>query len=346
VTINNFGGTLNLATSLHRTCCVNAVYVRPTQASLGWLYMWGPLQGPPVEYVRMRVYTTGPAPGEPGAATPETWRRLRDLLSPTAALLCIRPEVMRWVEGCSSRLTRLELEPPRDPTSINTAVTSLQSLANLRELCLPPEDDEDTSLALADCSPLSILSGLTALTLGVHKWDEPCGPLPPALQNLEIQLLPPLVFFGFDENTQDGRSVALDLTCRGLRDSLGPAAASLQRLTVTYQTFDASYNGNDEQVDCICHVNLTQDSIPCAFSGLKEFKFAVYEVDRRDPHTADLVALLEAAPGLRRVQLDDIPNLSGTTTAWLLRERPGSQMHVDTQQGDTTTIVLEVAEQF
>jgi hypothetical protein len=74
---------------------------------------------------------------------------------------------------------------------------------------------------------------------------------------------------------------------------------------------------------------LVADSIPCAFSGLEEFILRVKETGLDDgPHSADLVALLEAAPGLRRVRLEGIPNLTSTTVTWLARYRPGFQMEV------------------
>jgi hypothetical protein len=291
----------------------------------------------------------------PEPPTPDTWRRLRDLLSPTKIEVHNSdPDTLfSWIEGCL-RLRDLEIagleldaltslcrfsglnalthlyiivqeeEGDRSkPFPVTDGFASLSSLSSLKELVLVPSM---TAFAPAACAPLAALTALTALTLPLAKWDEPFGPLPPALENLQLTLALPNHGFGF-EVFESLSAVTVDLACPGLRASLGAAAASLPRLTLV---FDAEWARTDLHgifIDCILSLPLTHDSVPCAFSGLEEFTLRLEGTGVDDgPHSADLVALLEAAPGLRRVRLEGIPNVSCATTVWLSAHRPGFRM--------------------
>jgi hypothetical protein len=59
------------------------------------------------------------------------------------------------------------------------------------------------------------------------------------------------------------------------------------------------------------------------------------------PHSADLVSLLEAAPGLRRVGLRSVGQLSFRTVQWLARRRPGFQL--EGEAGDITLLLPAAA---
>jgi hypothetical protein len=124
--------------------------------------------------------------------------------------------------------------------------------------------------------------------------------------------------------------VPLSLACPGLRDALGDSAASLRRLDIRIYCACARqfpYKNTYFDVPCALRFDLTPDSIPCAFPSLEEFLLEPVKPGAAARyHTADLLPLLEAAPGLRRVHLRDIGNVSLETVQWLLAHRPGARL--------------------
>jgi hypothetical protein len=102
--------------------------------------------------------------------------------------------------------------------------------------------------------------------------------------------------------------------------SLGAAAASLRTLIIAaYLKEGMSHN------ECVVSVGFTRDSIPCAFSGLRQFVFQAKGMGTAAAaaHSIDLVALLEAAPELDLITVVGIPNLSWETSQWIMQHRPG-----------------------
>jgi hypothetical protein len=203
-----------------------------------------------------------------------------------------------------------------------------------------------------EAATLSALSSLTALELSLSRWDEPFGPLPPSLKALGLVLLPDV--FNPRSPTATEPIVYRPVYHRepfaspGLRASLTNngthAAPAVRTLALSFSNHFSGCDQDEPYQARSMHIDLTPDSIPCAFPTLEEFTYQQYragydfrvsdssedEEDRaaRDwgtvPQVFDLVALLEAAPGLRRVNLgDEITGVTDATREWLRRHRPG-----------------------
>jgi hypothetical protein len=355
--IQTVGHYLDLCRSL-RPSNHHAILVCANQASLDWLCSWPLRRGPLLDAVCVDLSHMGYVDVEP--TLPEAWRRLRDLLSPTHAELhcsltlppdedaaalelwfgdeqlswlgrCARLEYMRI--DCSECYSSTYYEGGGEGIADGGLFSALTPLTQIRELCM-------SSLKMgfkdpATAAPLTALSFLTALTLPLAKWDTPLGALPPALQSPSLEFLPAVRAFNLQLNRYKSPPaqpiiVPVSLACPGLRDSLGPADGSLRLLSISLHAKDAresSLRGNCFYLPCAFRFNLTTDSIPCAFPALEEFSLhAEHTGAEARYHTADLLPLLEAAPGLRRVHLKKLGNVSLETMQWLARRRPGFQL--------------------
>jgi hypothetical protein len=327
--------------------------------SLEWLCSLGPLRGLTPQYVNLQLVFHWDRPPLIPLPLPAPWRRLRDLLSPTCVLAVVEgtsPEgagtsqegIAAWLEGCPrldrlltqsllidevplfSRLTTVRQlylgvsEPPTTYPSYETMIEALAPLQKLRDLalhCFP-------FIHPSECAPLAALSALTALTLLLANWDEPPGPLPPALKNLEINHFPDAQILGPIPH------LPLSLAYPLLKPALGAAATSLRHLTIRVRLFSF--------VQTIL-AHLTPESAPCAFSRLEEFNIRLYGQGTRGNNSADLVALLEAAPRLRLINLQDIQHISNSTLQWLQVRRQGFRlMYKQGENNAPGTSVLEL----
>jgi hypothetical protein len=244
--------------------------------------------------------------------------------------------------GRLTALTSLDLYvvSTKDPYfDYGSSLTGLVSLTALREL----DRGIDWLLGEEACGPLTALGALTALTLQLGEWHELFGPLPPALDILTLYLTPPQVYV--QEESEEARRVFEPLESRGLRSSLsddGAAPPPLRRLRIIMNLERARLPPNEEHggdyQDFVVDLRLNAFSIPCAFPSLEEFTFTLKDAARPIvSQSADLVALLEAAPALRHVRLSNMNCLSIGTIQWLLAHRPGFRAG-----GAPRSIVLEL----
>jgi hypothetical protein len=348
----------------------NTIYLDANKASLSWLCSWPLLRGPPLlERVEVDIRSMGEPAADP--PPPELWRRLRDLLSPTAVELNCSSDVsdlklwfgeeqVLWLAGCP-RLRRARVDfgtyEMVDDYSEEVGLGdgglfhTLAPLMQLQEL-----DLSAAAMGLADptaCAPLAALSSLTALTLPLAKWDEPFGPLPPGLASLTLSLVPTTRAFHLQMAYGSDRFAAipthlsvvpLPLACPGLKDSLGPVAASLRRLSISMYTEYATEVNDDYNCFTLpysLHLALTPDSIPCAFPGLEEFTFRLEHMDAKaNNHCATLTALLEAAPSLRRIWLIEVANVALETMEWLSERRPGFRVRCPAAAGEGGKVIV------
>jgi hypothetical protein len=355
----------------------NTLQTDANQASLGWLADWPLLRGPLLMNVTLDIISVGDFEAEP--ALPETWARLRDLLSPTAAVLCCQPDpnppytlfwslqgeaAVSWLVGCP-RLHSLRVEvsgaeeiygPEPQGLPIGNVCEALAPLTQLKELNFSPGYG---FLQPGGFAPLAALSALTALTLPLAKWDVtepellPVGPLPslpPALETLTLQLSPLSGGFVLEdlrggdypyyEQPDVPQRVDESLESAGLRDALAAAAPTLRRLDIILTTGEAaqvSKSRYEHSFAYALYLKLTPESLPCLLPGLEEFSFNLDDQDSGENHTAGLIALLEAAPGLRRVRLKGINSMSLMTMVWLAEHRPGFRL-----EGGQWDITLEL----
>jgi hypothetical protein len=214
---------------------------------------------------------------------------------------------------------------------------NVMSLTGLQELNIFSTGDNNCGILSPDsCAPLAALSSLTALTLPLAYWADSFGPLPPALKSLALQLRPLKsniclqVLLEEDDRRipyEPAQPLPLALACPHLLDDEAGAAASLPRLDITFTIGRAGIvytRASEWCAQYALHLTLAADSIPCAFSALEEFSFKLQEEKNGvGPHVADLVALLEAAPGLRHVRLEGMHSLTFNTILWLEEHRPG-----------------------
>jgi hypothetical protein len=247
-----------------------------------------------------------------------------------------------------SRLTGLNLDVSNEMWDIeidmSEDIAKLAPLTGLKELEIW---SDGMSLTPSSVAPLAALSALTALALPLVDWHVPFGPLPLALEHLHLYLNTLSGAYGFADLEGPARLVSVGLSCPALGPALGGAAvSSLRRLDLTYNAHLACERTTDGEGSALVVISLrlTPDSIPCAFPALEEFSFTLdlpvegpEEVDAA--HTADLRALFKAAPGLRRVELEGINNLSLATWDWLRAECPGAQWGVDER-----TLIIELQE--
>jgi hypothetical protein len=210
--------------------------------------------------------------------------------------------------GRLTRLTSLRLNiNPRDmagpmpaSVSLGTGLEALAPLQAIRRLCLG-------GIGLrhpAECAPLAALSALTSLTLPLTRWDEPLGKLPPNLKTLELSHLPEVVPVDLPPPPlPPPPHLPVSLSYPLLKPALGTAATSLRCLTVAL---------NLHYVRTLV-MNLARYSAPCAFPHLTEFHVRISGAGTHGANTADLVALLEAAPRLGYIWLEDFKHLSSKT---------------------------------
>jgi hypothetical protein len=262
---------------------------------------------------RFMDYAFGPPPPAYAAIVKEAVDALEGCPRLTSADVAVHSSQF----GQLTRLTALRrLSLGFTDSDLQSAMNSLMPLANLRELQITILH----STPITSRPAVAVLTALTALTLPLGLPSDFIGPLPPALESLTLKL------HNLDLNMmlEEAPSVVrLDLKSPKLRETLSAAAAaSVRRLTI--HCID-EYDGVSVNFrSCVLRLALTVCSIPCAFYGLEEFIFTVDKTARPNPlHSADLVALLEAAPGLRRVTLSGVQNLSEPTQQWLAAHRPG-----------------------
>jgi hypothetical protein len=366
------GGPLDLRRGLSPT---GRVQVAANVSSLDWLTSWPLLRGArgSLEYANVIISSVGDAAAEP--LLPESWRALRDALDATGTRAHYTLNVpqkdlrdlMAWVEGSTclgslscylpsaydnatlagdcgalGRLTRLRRlsihfeDVDFEGASFDDSLSGLASLTGLQELKLdvfPP----DTLAPVWDS-----LTALTSLTFTSYRWGEPFGLLP---RNLKYFCLMARYFPGpFVQRTGEARHICEPLSCPGLRASVGAAAAaSLRHLHVIINMENFRECRDYTSQNCLVDLFLTPDSIPCAFPGLEQLTVILEDATDHPnvPHTADLVALLEAAPGLRGVWLRGFYSLSFNTMLCLQARRPGFKMRGGPSWGNCD-IVLEL----
>jgi hypothetical protein len=205
---------------------------------------------------------------------------------------------------------------------------ALSGLAGLQELTL----ELMYPSAPAAFAPLAALSSLTFLELHLRRWDLPFPNLPPNLQHLRLELRPDSDYehgYGEEIDEEGTNCIRETLPAPGLIDTLGGAGAalSLRRLEVNFSFHKFYFMEAGGLARYAVRLALTPESFPCAFPALEEFSLYLGHT-RKDSscHSADLVALFEAAPGLRSAEIQHIGNLSFETMEWLDRHRPGRRL--------------------
>jgi hypothetical protein len=313
------------------------------QRTLDWLCSWPLLQQAALDEARVSFCGLRYAAQEP--LVPATLRRLLRRLQPTSVFLDSfgsQPDnehLLRTLTE-SSRLSMLESEGASmedsdllsnlghltslqwlfvvfdDPDRSVLPVSALTSLAPLTAL---QNFSIVGSVTLSGLTPLAALPSLTSIMVPLADSSRLFGPLPPLLERLNLSFPAPQgpgVLIG------QARVRPLSLECPALGPSLGAAATSLSTLIIHIGLEDEEEEGAE---DSMFYFNTTRMTIPCFFPKLDGFYMYLGKLGEGagTGNSADLVALLEAAPGLRKIILGGIGGLSMATILWLETHWPG-----------------------